>query len=134
MDLKLHNIIIDNCLIVKLIDFSISIDYNNTKLDEIKLPFKGTCFYIAPEVFTRKIINVKDFNKVDLYSLGIILYNLIFGCYPLGLTHEDNNYNAIYKKIMNSNPSAQLKAVCFIMERKTPCLILKDTSPLTSSI
>ena len=72
-------------------------------MDEIKLTLKGIVFYIAPEVFTSKIINVKDFNKVDLYSLGIILYNLIFGCYPLGLTHEDNNYNAIYKKIMNSN-------------------------------
>ena len=104
LDLKPQNIVIDDCLNVKLIDFSISIDYNKTNLDDkIKLPFRGTCFYIAPEVFTRKTINIKDYNKVDLYSLGVILYNLAFGCYPFGLTHEDNNYNVIFKKIINSN-------------------------------
>ena len=102
LDLKPQNIVIDRDLNVKLIDFSISIDYNKINSKTIKLPFKGTNFYIAPEVYSSKSINIKDLNKVDLYSLGVILYNLAFGSYPFGLNREDSDdYSKIYSKIIN---------------------------------
>ena len=101
MDLKLQNVVIDDYLNAKLIDFSISINYQNKKPnEELKLPFKGTNFYMAKEVLQSDKIKYKDLQKVDLYSLGVILYNLAFGKYPYGLTHGDeNNYDEILKKI-----------------------------------
>ena len=103
LDLKPQNIIIDEFLNVKIIDFSVSIDYNRIKTNIIKLPFRGTNFYIAPEVIESKIINVKDLNKVDLYSFGVILYNLAFGQYPYNLNSEDSkNYDKILYKIQNN--------------------------------
>jgi serine/threonine protein kinase len=102
LDLKPQNIVIDRDLNAKLIDFSISIDYSKINSKTIQLPFKGTNFYIAPEVHSSKTIKVKDINKVDLYSLGVILYNLAFGSYPFGLNREDaDDYFKIYRKIMN---------------------------------
>ena len=94
--LKPQNIIIDEYLTVKIIDFSVSIDYSKIKSRKIKLPFRGTNFYIPPEVIKSKTINVNDLNKVDLYSLGVILYNLAFRTYPYNLERDDSdNYDKI---------------------------------------
>ena len=101
LDLKPQNIVINEYLNVKLIDFSISIDYSKIK---IELPLKGTNFYMAPEVLSSKVIETKDLGKVDLFSLGIILYNLAFAIYPFGLNHDDSkNYKRILYKIMNND-------------------------------
>ena len=101
MDLKPQNIIVDEFLNIKIIDFSVSFDYKKIDLNEIKLPFRGTNFYIAPEVINNEIIKVNDLNKVDLYSLGVILYSLAFCNYPFDLIDEDaKDYGKIYKKIM----------------------------------
>jgi serine/threonine protein kinase len=101
MDLKPQNITVDDYFCFKIIDFSISIDYS--KIDEIKLPTIGTNFYMSPEVLSNKTIKAKDLNKVDLYSLGVILYNLAFGYYPYNLSHEESeDYDKIAVKI-NSN-------------------------------
>ena len=103
-DLKPQNIIIDEYLIVKIIDFSVSVDYSGIKSNSIKLPFRGTNFYIAPEVIKKKTININDLNKVDLYSLGVIIYYLAFGTYPYDLNRDDSdNYDKIYNKIENNN-------------------------------
>ena len=100
LDLKPQNLVIDDFLTVKIIDFSISIDYSKINFDKIELPLNGTNFYIAPEVFSAKKINLKDLNKIDLYSVGVIIYNLAFGCYPFDLNEKDaKNYKSIYKKI-----------------------------------
>lgn len=101
MDVKFQNVVIDDYLNAKLIDFSISLDYKNKKPnEELKLPFKGTNFFMSKEVLQSEKIKYKDLNKVDLYALGVILYNLAFGKYPYGLTHKDeNNYNDILVKI-----------------------------------
>ena len=113
-DLKPQNIIIDEYLNVKIIDFSISIDYSKVKSTQIKLPFRGTNFYIAPEVIKSKTIKINDLNKIDLYSLGVILYNLAFGTYPYNLNREDSNsYDIIYNKIENNELEFDNKYNCY---------------------
>ena len=101
LDVKLQNIVVDEYLNFKLIDFSISLNYQNKgPNDKIRLPFKGTNFYIPLEILKSDSIAYKDLNKVDLYSLGVVLYNLCFGCYPYGLSHGDEkNYDVIQKKV-----------------------------------
>ena len=100
-DLKPQNIIIDNYLNIKIIDFSISLDYSKIKSSQIRLPLKGTSLYISPEVIKSEKIYIKDLNKIDLYSLGIILYNLAFNSFPFSLEFKDiNNFVIIYEKIM----------------------------------
>ena len=91
LDLKPQNIIIDETLNLKLIDFSISIDYREKS--RIKLPYKGTQNYMAPEVIHSEIINTTDLEKVDLYSLGVMLYNLAFASYPDELTNDEEEKN-----------------------------------------
>ena len=90
-DLKPQNIIIDNDLNVKLIDFSISLDYNKIISKEIKIPIRGTKLFMAPEVIRSDTINIKELNKIDIFSLGVILYNLAFDSYPFCLDSEDRN-------------------------------------------
>ena len=50
MDLKPQNLVINEYLEVKIIDFSFSINYRHIKNDTIKLPFCGTNFYMPKEV------------------------------------------------------------------------------------
>ena len=103
MDIKPQNIVIDEFINAKLIDFSISINYKDKELeDKIKLKFKGTNFYIPIEVHNEETINYKDLNKIDAYSLGVTLYSLAYGCYPFDLSFKDSkNYDSIFQKINN---------------------------------
>ena len=103
MDIKPQNIVIDNELNTKLIDFSISLNYANENLEkEILLPCRGTLLYMSKEVLNSEKIKVKDLNKVDLYSFGVILYNLAFGCYPYKLTYkEQDDLDLILEKMEN---------------------------------
>ena len=103
LDLKPQNIVVDESLNLKLIDFSISIDYSQIYSEEIIMPLRGTNFYISPEILSSRTIKVKDINKIDLYSLGVILYNLAFGHYPFGLNEKDvDDFSSIYNKITSN--------------------------------
>ena len=101
MDLKPQNVVIDEYLNAKIIDFSISINYKDKKPnDTIKLPFCGTRFYMCSQVINSNEIKYKDLNKVDAYSLGILLHKMAFGYYPFNLKYEDeDNYKVINQKI-----------------------------------
>lgn len=103
-DIKPQNIIIDESLNLKLIDFSISINYKEK--DKIKLPNQGTDHYRAPEVLNSEIIDTKYLEKVDLYSLGSMLFNLAFGVYPDEFTIKEleEKYNSLIEE-NNSNYS-----------------------------
>ena len=94
-DIKPSNIYIKNLddednRIIKLGDFGCAI-----KIDENPSDSVGTLFYNAPEI-------VKDLEydeKVDLWSLGVTLFELYFGATPYG--PEANNHsmmNAIYEE------------------------------------
>ena len=102
-DIKQDNILIDSYLNVKLTDFSCSSSYENIDPNsEINFPFAGTGKFIAPEILEKKKILVKNANKIDIYSMGVMLYYLAFGIYPYDLESvKSRDYEMISKTIKN---------------------------------
>ena len=99
MDIKQQNILIDDFLTIKLTDYSVSINYKKAK-DTITLPMVGTCYYMSPEVLNKKTISVSDASKIDIYSLGVLLYLLAFYDYPYNLSEVNNkNFPQIAKNV-----------------------------------
>ena len=94
MNINKENVLLDDFLNVKLINFSASINYKNKSLkDTILLPLAGTYYYMPPEVLGQKHIKVSEVSKIDIYSLGVLLYYLAFNDYPYQLedvNHEDH--------------------------------------------
>ena len=80
-DLKLENILIKyknihlNDFEVKLSDFGLSKHLENKNVTST---FCGTIINMAPEILENKQYN----NKIDLWSLGIIIYQMCFNEYP----------------------------------------------------
>lgn len=104
MDIKPQNILINDFLDIKITDFSVSLSYQNTNKNKnkIKLPFSGTCLYMSPEILSREFIDYEDCNKIDIFSLGVVLYNLAFDQFPYGLDYSYiNHFNSILNKIKN---------------------------------
>lgn len=84
-DLKPENILLattDRYTLVKVSDFGLSKRINTNSVLKTQC---GTKMYLAPEVCTANYTN-----KVDIWSLGVILYNCFTGRYPF---HNTNEYN-----------------------------------------
>ena len=89
MDIKQQNILIDNNLAVKITDFFFFFSYDKIKSHEkIKLPFAGTNPYMSPEVLKKAYIDIEDASKIDMFSLGVMLYNLSIGDFPYKLNEN----------------------------------------------
>ena len=103
MDIKPQNILIDEKLNIKITDFSVSFSYEKYNNDKkIDLPLNGTNLYMSPEVLSQSTIDYEDCNKIDIYSLGVILYNFAFEIFPYGLNYSyRNNFGLILEKIKN---------------------------------
>jgi len=83
-DLKPDNILIDHQGIVKLIDFGSTRIAGLGEIDDgldHNLP-QGTMNYAAPEVLRGEACNKRS----DLYSLGVLVYELLTGRLPYGET------------------------------------------------
>lgn len=78
-DLKLENIMIDNCGHIRLIDFGFSSE--NTMMSTLC----GSIPYCAPEVLSGQ----KYTRESDIWSMGIILYSLFDGNLPF--FHQNTN-------------------------------------------
>ena len=90
-DIKLENILLTEDFKIKLIDFGFSKNINDGLIYENI----GTSSYISPEVFQSA---TKGFDgiKNDIFSMGVILFILIFGFFPFdNATFADNRYKYI---------------------------------------
>ena len=94
-DLQLSNIFLTDKVDLKIGDFSFA---TQLKEGESKKTACGNPNYYAPEMIENK--NGYSY-KVDIWSLGIIMYKLIIGKYPF----EAGNNVRIYTKIKNNEYS-----------------------------
>ncbi|KAK1289021.1 putative LRR receptor-like serine/threonine-protein kinase [Acorus calamus] len=73
-DMKSENILLDENLVAKVADFGIS-KILPENVTSIITKVMGTCGYLDPEYERTETLNVKS----DIYSYGIVLYELITG-------------------------------------------------------
>lgn len=104
MDIKKGNIVLDSEMELKIIDFSSSFSYQGYAPDhELKFGRIGTGRYMAPEILNKASISMKEAQKIDIYSFGITIYYLAFGCYPYGLSEiKGGEYDKIVEKLNNA--------------------------------
>jgi cGMP-dependent protein kinase len=88
-DIKPNNIIIDSNGYLKLFDFGTA-----KYIKEPTYTIVGTPHYVAPEILTGKGYTF----PVDYWSIGIIVFEIFYGCYPFGNGKSD--IMEIYKDIL----------------------------------
>jgi len=92
-DIKPENILISESSgkpVVKLIDFGLA-----EHIPSISQFFvRGTSEYIAPEIIKKENVD----HRADLYSLGILLYRIVYGQFPFETSDELDIYRSHLEK------------------------------------
>mmetsp|Transcript_17564 Transcript_17564/g.12528 ORF Transcript_17564/g.12528 Transcript_17564/m.12528 type:complete len:112 (+) Transcript_17564:454-789(+) len=81
-DIKLDNLLLGKDLVLKISDFGFACP-PRANLDQIT----GTIEYMAPELHLGKVI---DWEKADVFSLGVVLFNFVTGRWPFENSSETN--------------------------------------------
>eukprot|EP00210_Caulerpa_lentillifera_P003318 g3168.t1 len=103
-DIKLNNVLVDSndeYPLLKICDFGFS---KHEIRNSAACSLVGTCKYMAPEVFAADGNEEYDGKKADIWSCGVLLYAMVFNCYPF-IKREDINaidrFNRIAMKVRN---------------------------------
>ena len=112
-DLKPNNILFkdEEKKNIVLIDFGISGYKNGKNFDKIKA---GTFRFVPPEILEG---NFESNTKLDIWSMGLILYRMIFGKYPFeGKNDEEIGWKILNEKIdfdvFYNNNNKRKKIIC----------------------
>ena len=94
-DIKSANIVVDKQGRVRLLDFGLAVAKGDDKLTRTGSTL-GTISYMSPEQVSGRDID----HRSDLFSLGVVLYELITGRTPF----KRDNEGATLKAIIEDNP------------------------------
>ena len=114
-DLKPENLLINHNNILKLCDFGWSVYLNNNK----RVTFCGTVEYMAPEIVKNEGYDY----SIDVWSLGVLLYELIHSHSPFVV--KDLNINKIENNILSKELRFK-KGVSFEFRDLIEKLLIKD--------
>eukprot|EP00210_Caulerpa_lentillifera_P003325 g3174.t1 len=102
-DIKLKHVLVDSdneYPLLKICDFGLS---KNEIINSAACSTVGTVNYMAPEVFAAAGNVEYDGKKADIWSCGVLLYAMVFNCFPF-IRKEDINardyFLRIAKKVM----------------------------------
>ncbi len=118
-DLKPENFLISineqNRPILKLIDFGLATYIYRGEKMKGKI---GTTMYMAPEILKSEPFN----EKIDVWSAGIILFNMMTGCEPFASGNEKFKQYQIINKPINFDviKNDYLRELCQEMLEKDP--------------
>lgn len=125
MDLKLENIMIDNIhKTVKIIDFGNSKVFHDSLHINTVIPEKGihgSLPYIAPEEFLNNEYNPE---KVDVWSSGIILFEIVYHLFPW---HQAEHHDQKFRYYLNCVKTNNLKSI--FPENNSRELLIKMLNP-----
>jgi len=96
-DIKPSNILLDDDMDVKIADFSIAHAAREDMSETMPMGFVGSPRYMSPEQVHEDMIT----NQTDLFSLGIVAYELITGHHPFG----GETFSSLVHKIVNEDPT-----------------------------
>ena len=121
-DVKPHNILITDAGRIKVTDFGIARAINSAATMMYTNSVMGSAHYISPEQASGKSINV----STDIYSLGVVLYELLTGEVPfrgetpvsVALQHVKDR--VVAPRIKNNLIPPQLEQVVLVALEKEP--------------
>ncbi|EEE60371.1 hypothetical protein OsJ_13503 [Oryza sativa Japonica Group] len=90
-DIKPQNILLDESFTPKIADFGMAV-FVGRDFSRVLTTFRGTVGYLAPEWISGVAITP----KVDVYSYGMVLLEIISGMRSLPNVHSSNSHHAAY--------------------------------------
>ena len=85
-DLKFENILISHDKVAKITDFGLSKDMGN--MSNVSSRRCGTPYTMAPEIFFNHDSRAFYSQKCDIWSLGVILHEIIYNKHPFNYSSE----------------------------------------------
>jgi serine/threonine protein kinase len=92
-DLKPENLLLDDNMRIKLADFG----WSNFKNEDIRITYCGTPEYLAPEMVRKQGHDT----GVDIWSIGVLLFELIAGYAPFTGANQEELFSNIKKLKIN---------------------------------
>ena len=96
-DIKPSNILLNDDMDVKIADFSIAHAARTDMTQTMPMEFVGSPRYMSPEQVHEDMITT----QTDLFSLGIVAYEMFTGHHPFG----GESFSSLVHKIVNEEPT-----------------------------
>ena len=113
---------------IKLIDFGFACHIPKSGYME---QYFGTPIYTAPEI----IQNWSYSEKIDLWSIGVILFNMTTGCQPFSTDEDDINKEVLEKDIQfEAIDNEKIRNLCMKLLEKYPAARITANKALEEAI